>query len=107
MPSATITINSNGTLTGPSPMPGWLTLNDCSLSISQNGGYTLTFSAVSGSTFDSFAWGTSNSNLTYTSISSSQFSIADTVNGNQDPAGSFTVNIGSQSVDPTIVNNPG
>lgn len=109
MASATITVNSNGTISGPSPMPGWLKVNDPSASdieITQNGNTTLTFTAAS-STFDSFAWSTSTSNVSYTSVSSTQFTISDNVNGSLDPAGGFTVNIGTQSVDPTIVNNPG
>lgn len=107
MPTASITVNSDGTLTLPSPTPGWLSWNDstCTMTINQNGNYTLTFNAASGYTFSDFTW-TNQNILTYTNVSSSSFEIGDNMSGSASPAGSFTVKIGSTTVDPTIDNNP-
>jgi hypothetical protein len=106
MPTTTIQVNSDGTLT-PISTPGWLDWDgQCEFVVKAKGTYNLKFTAPENLTFDNFRWITQGG-LTYTSTADSTFVITDPVVSKDSPGGVFLVDLSDGTVvDPSVANLP-
>jgi len=106
MPTTTIQVNSDGTLT-PVSTPGWLDWDgQCEFVVKAKGTYNLQFTAADNLTFSNFQWVTQGG-LSHTTVTGSTFVITDPVASKDSPGGVFMVDLSNGTpVDPSVANNP-
>lgn len=106
MPTTTIQVNGDGTLT-PISTPGWLDWDgQCEFVVKAKGTYNLQFTAPDSLTFNNFRWVTQGG-LTYTSATGSTFVITDPVASKDSLGGVFLVDLSDGTVvDPSVANLP-
>jgi len=108
MTTATINVQSDGTLAPATPIPSWLAWDgECTFTMQERGTYNLKFTAVDSLTFSNFQWVEQQSCVSYSDDGPGSFTISDVVCTQGDPVGVFLVDLSNGTpVDPSIANNP-